>query len=306
MKLYLIGMSGPGSASDLRELIDPIRPFFDGVVWVLHDARESEEATYLESVKGDGAIHHARYCNRHDVSRNLGLYWGPLQDGDWCVGVDVLERISPAFAENTRHVISQLEAARLNAAFYYGKHFMFRYHESLRYQGNPHEGLTRDDGQMRALDLKDYLPTEADVRYGVRATKRPDPFHWVRHYLKYYVSCPWGANHCLLGNVNRGDEMTIFRQRETMRNDFRTELRRRNVGLTVDEVVGYWRRAPLDDAMRRFVETEKILNDGYRYLVFDDQTVIDEHEWTSLKSIPTERGEFLTYPAKSDTISSCA
>lgn len=284
VKHYLVGMSGPGSLQDLLELIEPIDVYFDGVIWVLHDGRDSPEEAYLNSVKGCGAVIHATYCRRHDFSRQHYLYCGPMQEGDWAMDVDVLERIAPAFAVSFRSFTHQLTARGFNAAHYYGKHFIFQHHESLRYQGNPHEGLTRDDGQLRGIELSQFYPDEKQVRYGVRAEKRPDSFHWVGHYFGYYLF-PWSSNHCLLGNADRGDEVKIYRERETMRLAFLAELRKRDVKRTKDAIIAHWKAVPLDEVMRRFVETEKILNDAYRYFVLSDLTVVDEHQWTSLKPI---------------------
>ena len=69
MNLFFVGMSGPNSISDLKELIDPIKQYFDGVVWVLHDSRESEEAKYLDSVKAKGAVIHLPWSRRHAFAR---------------------------------------------------------------------------------------------------------------------------------------------------------------------------------------------------------------------------------------------
>lgn len=280
----LIGMSGSDSLIDLKELIEPIKQHLDGVVWVLHDSRDGPEDQYLESVKGAGAVHYAHYCHRHDFSRNLGLYWGPLTEDCWCIGADSLERISPLFAANARRLIADMDGAGINAAFYYGKHFMFRYHESIRYQGNPHEGLTRDDGQMRAIDLKDHLPVETDVRYGVRAAKR-DPLHWLFHYGRYYLSTPWGANHCLLGNVDRGDEMAIYRAREKVRLELRGYLRSVGAPFTVDGFKAYVVANPRDPTILRLCSVEKITNDLYRHFVLGDTTINDNHHWRDLKDL---------------------
>lgn len=285
MKHYLVGMSGPGSLEDLRELIEPVREHFDGVVWVLHDGRDSTEEAYLESVKGAGRVIPAIYARRHDVSRNLGLWCGPMQEGDWAMDVDVLERIAPAFAASFRSLTGQLAARGLNAAHYYGKHFIFQHHESLRYQGNPHEGLTRDDGQLRGIELSQFYPDEKKVRYGVRNEKR-DALHWLWHYGKYYISTPWGGNHCLLGNSDRGDEIAIYREREKTRLEFRAYLRSKGVPLTVEAFRDYLLANPQDPEIIRLCNLDKITNDLYRHIVLKDPTINDNHHWRDLLAIP--------------------
>ncbi len=284
-RLFFVAMAGPGSAADLKELIDPIKDTFDGFVIVLHDACGGPEDQYLESIKKAGAVIHLPFARRHSFSRNHYLWCGPIEDGDWIVQTDTLERLNPEFAGRLRHMVGGFEAQGINAAFYYNKAFLYQQHESLEFAGSPHEGLRRHDGQMRAIELSSYYPTETDVRYSVRHLKRTDQFHWVDHYARYYIDYPYGSNHCLLGNCDRGDEMAIFRQREVMRNQFRTELLRRGVPRRMDAVIRYWHDHPLDDTMRRFVNQEKILNDLYRYHILNDLTCIDEHHWTSLKSV---------------------
>ncbi len=282
MKIYLVFMAGPNSLTNLKELIEPVRTAFDGIVCVLHDARGSDEDAYLTSVGAH--IIHLPFSRRHAFSRNHYLWCGPIEQGDWIVQLDHLERLNPGFAASLRPFISDLESHGLNAAFYYSKAFVYQQHESLEFVGSPHEGLRRHDGQMRAVELSHTYPVETDIRYSVRHLKRDSEFSWVTHYLRYYLY-PYGSNHCLLGNVDRGDEMTIFRQRETMRNAFRDEMRRRSIPMTVDGLVAYWRANPLDDKMIHWINAEKILNDGYRYLVRGDQSVIDEHKWISLKAV---------------------
>ena len=66
-RLFLVGMSGPKSLQDLRELIDPIRGCFDGVIWCLHDSRDTWEHSYLEEVKGAGAVIHLPFTDRKSV-----------------------------------------------------------------------------------------------------------------------------------------------------------------------------------------------------------------------------------------------
>lgn len=285
MKTYLVLMCGPGSIDNLRELIDPVRAAFDGVVAVLHDSRGSAEDEYLESVKGCGVVIHLPFCRRHSFSRNHYLWAGPIEEGSWIVQLDHLERLNTQFAANLRHFISGLAPQGINTVFYYGKAFIYQQHESLEFVGSPHEGLRRHDGKMQAAELSQHYPVETDVRYSVRHLKRDTSFSWIGHYARYYVEYPYGSNHCLLGNVDRGDEMTIFRQREYMRNTFRDYMRLKGVPLTTESIVQYWRDHPLDEAMRRFVNGEKILNDLYRYRILNDLMCVDEHKWISLKVV---------------------
>lgn len=283
MRIWLCGMSGPGSANNLRELIDPIKSYFTGVVWTLHDARESPETTYLESVKGAGKVIHYYYHRRHEQSRNQYLWCGPIEQGDWVVSADDLERINPEFAQKLPDLIGELERYEINAAFLFGKHFMFQYHESLRYQGSPHESPVRDDGGLRPIDLQSHFPDEKQVRYGVRHLKRLDHYHFVGHYAKYFLF-PWGSNHALLGLENRGDIRTLFPKREALRLEFLAEMRARGFPRTLEGLKAML-SGPLDDRLKWFLNNEKVWQDYYRYEVLGDKTVRDEHLWTSMIEI---------------------
>ena len=288
MKPWLVGMSGPGSLENLRELIDPIKHAFRGVVWVLHDARDSEEAHYLETVKGEGKVIHYYYCNRHCESRNQYLWCGPIKQGDWCVQVDHLERLAEGFLKEMPRLIQQLDSTGYNATYFFGKVFMFKYHESMRYQGTPHEGFHREDGGLRGVELNQIFTQETDARYSVRHLKRDEPYSWLRHYLSYYLRQPWGSNHVLLGNCDRperGTEKEIYLQREHVRLEMLEYLRSKGVELTVDGFYEYLTANPKDPVMLRLCSLEKITNDAYRFRILNDFSVTDHHHWKDLKDL---------------------
>jgi len=53
MRIWLTGITSKGNEEDLRELIDPIKDDFHGLIWTFHYPKDSG-AEYLESVKGEG------------------------------------------------------------------------------------------------------------------------------------------------------------------------------------------------------------------------------------------------------------
>lgn len=283
-RVFLCGMSGPESLEDLRELIEPIKQYFDGIVWVLHDSIGSEEERYLNGIKGAGRIIPFIYCKRHDFSRNVGLYCGGFENGDFGIDCDQMERISPMFASNLKMLIQSLSSKGFNCASYFGKHFIFQYHESLRYQGNPHEGMVRDDHGLRNIELSQFFPNETDVRYGVRNIKRPDKFHFVAHYAKYFLF-PWGSNHALLGLEHRGNVAELFPKREELRLNFLEEMRKRGFPRTLDGLKDMLSQT-LDDTLKIYLNVEKVWQDYYRYEILRDKTTVDEHDWTSMVKIP--------------------
>ena len=87
MKLFLSSMCNnvESNLPLIHELLDPILPYLDGVIWVLHGEdynTKSPCAEYLESVKGSGQIIYRTWVKRHDVSMNELLYSEKVEEGD--------------------------------------------------------------------------------------------------------------------------------------------------------------------------------------------------------------------------------
>lgn len=280
-KLYFVGMTSAGKTEDLKELIEPIHQYFDGLIWTFHYPKD-EGADYLESRKGCGEIIYTNFCKRHGFSRNHYLWAGPATDGDWLVQTDDLERLVPEFAAKIRDMIPDLEENGVNVVTYFGKAFIYKWDESLEFVGSPHEGLTRRDGQANHIELSQAFPDENKVRKNVRPLKRQDKFHWMTHYLRYYIEYPIGSNHCLLGNEHRGNPAQIFQQREQVRYHFRNELRKRGIPLTVAGFKEYLENNKPDEKMTAFINSEKILNDAYRFWSLKDETINDNHHWKDM------------------------
>jgi hypothetical protein len=280
-KIWLVFMTGPGKEQDLRELCEPILPYIHGIVAVFHTPSDAG-ATYLESVKGAGEIIYTKFCRRHSFSRNHYLWSGPIKEGDWCLQLDDLERTPSSFVSRVSDLIQQFEGNGINTAFYFNKPFIYQYHDSLEFVGSPHEGLHRHDGQMRAVELSNYYPTETEIRYSIRHLKRPDPYHWVGHYAKYMLYPQ--SNHGLLGLADRGDPSVLYPIRERNRQVFLSEMRARGHPTTVDGLNALFAE-PLDDKLRLLINLDKVWQDYYRYYVLGDLEVKDEHLWTSLKSV---------------------
>ncbi len=285
VRLFLHFMCGPGSLEDVRDMLEPVREFFDGLLVAYHGDFCDEISQYLEARKGVGRIVHLPYVGRHSQSRNVAIHSGPAENGDWVFVTDVLEHPSPLFCSALKATIPSWERSGANGIYYFGKPLCVEYHESLQYEGTPHEGLSRQAGGMRAFDLSGVMPDEAKVRLNVRPLRRKDPLGWVSHYARYYVEQPWGSNHCLLGNENRpkeGSPVDIYRRREQLRLEFRDQLRVTGYALTVNGMKAFLHEESLD-SYRRWVNGEKIVQDCYRLWVLNDETVRDEHTWETVR-----------------------
>lgn len=280
MKTWISFMCGENSLEDIREMYEPIRGFFDGICGVCFADRSSPEALYLEANKGECYITYLPYTGRHSLARNVAIHNGIIQDGDWVVQTDCLEHPQPWFLKTLAPLF--MAEGRVNCCYYYGKPFLFQYHESLEYHGTPHENLTRGDGKMQAIELAIAWPDESKVRLNVRPLKRKDPLGWCLHYGRYYIGIPYGGNHCLLGNEHRGDPMKLYREREELRVRFRDYLRSKGVPLTLDGLRAFMDANPSDSVLIEAVNHERIINDLYRLWVMKDESIVDDHTWKGM------------------------
>ena len=130
MRLWLIGVTNEGHEKDLRELIEPIKDDFDGLVWTFHYPKDNG-ADYLESVKGEGEIIYTKWCNRLDFSRNHCLFQGPIKIGDWFLTIDRLERLSPDFTKNLKILCADLDDLNIDGTYLYNKRFLFKLNEEI-------------------------------------------------------------------------------------------------------------------------------------------------------------------------------
>lgn len=287
-RLFLTSMSSDISEENAVEIIEPIIDYLDGVIWVLNDVpADSPNARYLESVKGNGKIIHRFWPNyRHFHAMNDTLFTGLIQEGDYVCWVDPLERPRRDFISRVKGEIGpMMNEADVDVLAYYGKAFLFRYKETLEYRNSPHWTLTGWNG--RAIEWSKIEPDEIKVRFNTRPLKRKDPQGFVLHYLRYYVSYPEGSNTCALGleQFPGGATQENFARRETQRLEFRRELRRRGIPLTVDGVK-LMMINPLDDTMLAYIRGDKVLSDTYWYWHGRAADLKDTHKPSDALPIP--------------------
>lgn len=286
-RLWLTCMSGETSAENAVEMVEPILSWLDGVIWVLNDVPpDAPSARYLESVKGAGRIIHRVWPRgRHHVAMNDTLYCGPAEDGDLMLYSDDLERPRLPFVSRIQTEIApMMEESDVDVVFYHGKPFLFRYRETLEYRNSPHWSLQGWNG--RGIEWAKIEPDESQVRLNVRPTKRTGPeHHWCLHYARYWIEYPAGSNHALLGLEKQGDPQALFPARETRRLEFRREMRRRGVPLTVDGLKQLL-SAPLDDTLKTHLRAEKTLSDVYHFWRGNAHLLKDTHLPSDALPIP--------------------
>ena len=283
-KPYLVFMAGPNSLEDLKELIEPVKDYFRGVCALLHDCDEhSPEFEYLLNTNlklGAGNIILGNYCGRHDHSRNRILFETGIKNGDYLVTLDTLERVPVEFAGNLVLLIQHMGNRDIDICYYYSKPYIIKFSEDLYYTGTPHESLLSSKRHLKAVELKNDFPDESKIRVNVRPLKRKDPFHFIGHYAKYLLQP--NSNQILLGIEHQKNQQEVWAKREQNRLNFIKILADRGIDRSLSGVIKLF-SGPLDDELKHYINNEKVWQDVYRYYILKDETVIDEHSWTSMK-----------------------
>jgi len=277
MKVWLIGITNEGHLDDLRELIEPIKDHFDGLVWTFHYPKD-EGAEYLESVKGDGEIIYTKWCNRLDFSRNHSLFQGPIQVGDWFLTIDTLERLSPDFTKNLKPLCKQFNQHKVDGCYLYNKRFLFKLKEQTAFVNNPHEGIV---GATNSIELSKQDFWKKEYQKNIRAEKRQDPFYFVEHNFKYYLFP--NTNHLLLGFENNRD---LVQKRYENRTKFLQSIYNEGFNPYDENSVEKCLRSNLTDQMKKQIDFDKFLNDWYRYKILKQKEgLVDKHDFSKFKPI---------------------
>jgi hypothetical protein len=292
-RLWLTSMSGSPSSDNPVEMIEPLLTSLDGVIWVLNDVSDnSPAARYLESVKSAGRVIHRFFpAGRHHHAMNDTLYTGLIEEGDYVLWTDDLERpMSPFVSRIKTEIGPMMEEADVDVLAYYGKPFLFRYHETLEYRNSPHWSLHGWNG--RAIEWSQMEPDEKLVRFNTRPIKRAaEPHHWIGHYIKYWLY-PAGCNHAALGIEQYArpseDHGAAFQRREANRLAFRRDMKRRGYPLTVEGFITMCRAEGQPDAdLKAWLNGEKTLSDAYWWLVKGDASRLkDTHRPSDAIPIP--------------------
>lgn len=272
-------MTYAGNTANMSEMIEPILPYIDGCIIVFNGTKDAT-ADYLESIKGEGKIVYREFVPRHDFLMNETLFCGIPKEGDLIIWADAMELPRVKFISTLRGETKKfMDDNAIDCLYYYGKAFVFKFTEHLFYTGSPHWSL---QGIKSGIQLEKFYPNEAEVRLNTRPIKRPDPFHFISHYLKYYLY-PANANHSLLGlERKQGDLKENFFKREEMRAKFKQLLYELNCNLTVDGVKNLFCQKPLDPKLKPYISGDLILSDFYRFYNLNDKTIRDNHDWSTL------------------------
>ena len=274
-KLWFIGVTHEGNHEHLKELIEPIKSCFDGLIWTFHYPKD-KGAEYLETVKGEGEIIYAKWCNRLDYSRNHCLYQGPMKVGDWFITIDCHERITKEFVDLIKTMIPLFEKQGIDGIYLHGKRFAAKLKEETKFVGNPHEGI---NGISKAIEVtqsdfwKDYF--FSNVR-----NKARDKFAIFMSAMKYYIFPT--TNHLLLHFENN---QNFVKERYLVRSKFLQEISNLGFNPHCLKSVKNCIENELTEILKECINSEKILNDWYRYEFLDARDLIDKHDFTLIKKI---------------------
>lgn len=273
-------MAGPGEYKNIFELVDPLKPYIRGVCALIHDADSFDAgASYLLKTNnelGGGNVIFGPYTGRHDLSRNRILAETGLKENDYYIQTDVLEHPKREFLEKIPELLAKNPS--VTCYFYYGKPFLVKYTEWLKYDGTPHERLNGIRGS--AIEYSQIEPNELKVRQNMRPLKRKDPLHFVNHYGKYYFIS--GSNQCQLGLNHRPNDS--FERRMALREHLKQYMQDKGWEFSLNGFIEMARREGIYHELRKYVNSEKILQDIVRLNVMGETDIIDEHTWRTLKT----------------------
>ena len=276
MKIWLIGVTDKGNIGNLKELIEPIKADFDGLIWTFHYPKD-EGAEYLESVKGDGEIIYSNWCGRLDYSRNHCLFQGPMKVGDWFFTIDTLERLSPDFTQHLRFIIPELESRGIDSMFLYNKRFGALFREHTQFLGNPHEGI---DGLVQGMEITHTEAWDDSYFKNIRNEVRGE-YHWIEAFMRYYLFP--ATNHLAL---HFEDDEEFFNKRYQIRSAFFSEVHRLGFDPYSVDSLEKCLKKHLTKELKKGINSEKILNDWYRYKILGErENFIDKHDFSLIKKI---------------------
>lgn len=280
-KIY-IGITTQNDKENIEQLTS-VFDCFDGLAAVDHF---SNDGTYelLKSRMKDGFVEQIPYWGQHSHSLNHLLYHPKIEIGSWILLRDSKERVAESFAKNIKAFIGLLETSNINSIYQYSKLLLFKRFAQQYFQSTPHWGFHGARANYIQIENMGWYKNDEEYCYSVR-NKNRDQFHFVFHYLKYYLFLD--SNHGLLGLENKGDINKLFPARENIRLTFRSKLINNGYSCNIDGVKRLMTEMKdgKADWAKEFFNGEKILNDAYRYYIFEDKLFKDNHDWSDIVKI---------------------
>lgn len=276
-------MCSVGDIENVTELVSPVKHCIRGVCALIHDGNEfSPVAQYLLRVNnelGGGNVIFGPYVGDHSLSRNRIFRETSIQEDDFLLIIDTLERVGPEFALNLPAWCEFMIKEGLDIVRYHAKPYLVKYREDLTYIGTPHEALVilSDNDLLKQIDLAQYseCQDESKVRLNVRPIKRANqPKHFVTHYLRYLLQP--NSNQNWLGLEHHANKYPL-KKKEMIRKSLVKFLAKNKYPRTVEGVLEAMRQMGANSELKELIDGHKIINDFYRSKVLGDETVFDSH-----------------------------
>lgn len=275
-----IGIITGNELENIKELTSNLENI-DGILAVDH---YSTDGTYelLKEKCGEGEVIQCPYQNNHSQSMNIWLNSKKLQIGDWVILLDSSERLGPILQKNLPSYLAHFEQSGINTVVNHSKVFIFRRWPQIFFSGTPHwSGQHLRHGFLKIED-SGLFENEIDYYYSVRNQNR-SKFHWVRHYAFYLLQKD--SNHLLLGLEGKPNFVEIYTYRENERIKLLLYFKELGLEPNIENLNKIMSIDPLDEQVKYFINTNKILNDYYQYFFKNNINLIDNHDWNDIIKI---------------------
>lgn len=281
MKIWLCGMVG-GNREILEKTITPVVDYFDGLNLIVDSRAKPEDINWLEGIKKDGIILVDEWVNDHSYSSNtLLLKSGNMSFPDYFVWIDQSDMLNPVFAKDIRESVNYWH--KNNVGLVNLDHpFAVRYHDGIRFQGNPHWGIANTIGKVVNLSQINGFLKESYV-FNTRDTLRSGFLNPIKYTFEY----PAFSNHFQLLYSQFGPE--IHQYHEYKRINFRLSCKHElGIELTVEGLKTYMRNNlgnyPL--WFEQMIEFEVNIKDAFRLFVLEQEwqkLAENRHNWSYFK-----------------------
>lgn len=266
-KIYLVGMT-QDQRDNIKSLTDPIYKYVDGLIFVDHGSTDGTKEL-LEERRGCGKIIGKKWVKSNDYSMNSILLEGDLEEGDFLIFRDSMERFNKEWAKNIRQFIHSLQLQGIRTCYNYNKIFIWQYNDSQYFIGSPHFGV--EGVQGKSIDLKDYFDEDKKehtwrIKDGEEGGRPFD--NKINHEAKY-VWVYGRSNHLLLGNENN---IEGYQRAEMIRLHIREVARLNGFELNIDGLKEFmlWYEEEDPNNFRSWINSARVWKNFYRYRILGE------------------------------------
>lgn len=262
IKVY-IGLITTKCNAQYLEWYNDASKYIDGLAVTWHGDRD-KGFDILDKNKGSGFISEIEYYGHHGHSMNHWLLNPKIRPGSYFIIRDTLEQCSLNWLKTIREFCFELQKQGINSVYQYSKLLIFRKFEHQFFTNTPHWALQGARDHKVAIELWKNFENPKDYAFSVRNDIRPK-HHSIKHFGVYYLLD--SSNHMWLGREGKNDETLVH---ERVRYKFKEYLENVcKIPLTVDDLLDYWKKTPLNYEMKWFIQFEPILLNLYRYYILN-------------------------------------